>query len=210
MYMKHIFSFVTVLLLSTCALLLVWVFGRDMTTPSDVVSVPTTTPSVVVSNFEECARVVGVVMESYPRQCRYREQTFVEEVGGVVEKMDIIQLTTPQPNEVISTPLVVRGQARGNWFFEGSFPVTLTNWDGLIIAEGVAQAQVDPSDTSGQGWMTTEFVPFSVTLTFEYPTVYDRGSLILKKENPSGLPENDDALEIPVKFSSTSTVEVMY
>lgn len=202
MYMKHIFSFVTVLLLSTCALLLVWVFGRDTAAPSDVVIVPTTTPSVVVSNFEECARVVGVVMESYPRQCRYQDQTFVEEVGGVVEKMDLIQLTTPQPNEVISTPLVVSGQARGSWFFEGSFPVTLTNWDGLIIAEGVAQAQGE--------WMTTEFVPFSVTLTFEYPTLYDRGSLILKKENPSGLPENDDALEIPVKFSSTSTVEVMY
>ena len=29
-----------------------------------------------------------------------------------------------------------------------------------------------------------------------------RGSLILKKDNPSGMPEHDDALEIPIFFAS--------
>ncbi len=177
--MKHVFSFVTVLLLSTCALLLVWVFGRDATAPSVVVLVPTTTPSVIVTNFEECVRVVGEVRDGHPkRQCEYDGQVFVEEyVGNVIEKADLIQLNSPDPNDVISTPLTVSGQARGTWFFEGSFPVTLTNWDGLIIAEGIAQAQGE--------WMTEEFVPFTTTLTFEYPTLYTRGALILKKDNPS-------------------------
>ena len=104
-----------------------------------------------------------------------------------------IYLITPQPNEVIKSPLIIKGEARGNWFFEGSFPVMLTNWDGLIIAEGIAKAQGD--------WMTTEFVPFTATLEFKTPTYKNNGSLILKKDNPSVLPEHDAALEIPVLFS---------
>ncbi len=109
---------------------------------------------------------------------------------------NIIELINPAPGQKVSSPLTVTGRARGTWFFEGSFPVTLTNWDGLIIAEAPAQAQGE--------WMTENFVPFSVTLTFDQQQLYDRGSLILKKDNPSGLPEHDDALEIPVVLEITN------
>jgi hypothetical protein len=94
---------------------------------------------------------------------------------------------------------MITGQARGSWFFEASFPVMLTNWDGLIIAEGIATAKGD--------WMTMDFVPFTATLSFvtpyanNQPTFMERGTLILQRDNPSGLPENDAALEIPVRFS---------
>jgi hypothetical protein len=114
-------------------------------------------------------------------------------------KADLITLTAPVPNSVVASPLSITGQARGNWFFEASFPVYLTNWDGLIIAEGYATAEGE--------WMTTEFVPFTATLEFVTPYAEGnpdfmaRGSLILKKDNPSGLTENDDALEIPVRFA---------
>lgn len=103
---------------------------------------------------------------------------------------NIIELINPTPGQKVSSPLTVTGRARGTWFFEGSFPVMLANWDGLIIAQAPAQAQGE--------WMTEDFVPFSVTLTFNQKQLYDRGSLILKKDNPSGLPEHDDALEVPV------------
>jgi hypothetical protein len=33
-----------------------------------------------VTNFNECVAAGGPVMESYPRQCRYGDKTFVEEV----------------------------------------------------------------------------------------------------------------------------------
>lgn len=36
--------------------------------------------SGVIANFEECAAAGNPVMESYPRQCRHNDQTFVEEV----------------------------------------------------------------------------------------------------------------------------------
>jgi hypothetical protein len=109
---------------------------------------------------------------------------------------DMIVLDAPRQRSVVSSPLTVSGRARGTWFFEGSFPVMLTNWDGLIIAEGVARAEGD--------WMTEDFVPFIVTLTFNLPEggvgIPDTGSLILKKDNPSGLPEHDAALEITVYY----------
>lgn len=107
-------------------------------------------------------------------------------------KSDLITLTTPAPYTRIDSPLVLNGMARGYWFFEASFPVILTDWDGLIIAEGVATADGE--------WMTENFVPFTATLTFTKPAFDERGTLILKKDNPSGLPENDNALEIPVRF----------
>ncbi|MFA7252503.1 MAG: Gmad2 immunoglobulin-like domain-containing protein [Candidatus Paceibacterota bacterium] len=105
---------------------------------------------------------------------------------------DKIHLFTPTANTFIASPLIIKGEARGNWFFEASFPVFLTDWDGLIIAQGIAQAEGE--------WMTTEFVPFTATLNFAKPGYGSTGSLILKKDNPSGLPEHDDALEITVRF----------
>ena len=131
-------------------------------------------------------------MESYPRQCRHSKETFTESVGNELEKMDFIRLANPRPNQVIQSPLTITGEARGTWFFEASFPVILTNWDGLIIAQGIAQAESD--------WMTTDFVPFKATLNFtvDKNAYSNKGALILRKDNPSGLPEHDDALEIPV------------
>jgi len=109
---------------------------------------------------------------------------------------DLVILESPLPEEVITNPLVIKGQARGTWFFEASFPVILADWDGRIIAQGIATATDD--------WMTEEFVPFTASLEFENPeNIGDfsrRGALILKKDNPSGLPEHDDALEITVYF----------
>ena len=112
---------------------------------------------------------------------------------------DLIRLTPPASGGSIDSPLTITGEARGYWYFEATFPVVLTNWDGLIIAEGYAEAQ--------SSWMTENYVPFVAELTFTSPyrsgdpAFMERGTLILQKANASGLPERDDALEINVKFS---------
>jgi hypothetical protein len=108
------------------------------------------------------------------------------------EHADLIRLESPEPLDVITSPLEVTGRARGFWYFEASFPVVLVDWDGLIIAEGIATAEGE--------WMTEEFVPFRATLEFETPDYGERGTIILQKHNASGLPEHDDALEVPVRF----------
>ncbi len=54
--------------------------------------------------------------------------------------------------------------------------------------------------------MTAEFVPFRAVLTFAAPAT-ERGTLVLEKDNPSGLPENADELRIPIRFSTVPPVE---
>lgn len=103
-----------------------------------------------------------------------------------------VVVDAPKMKGKVRSPLLVSGKAKGSWYFEATFPVVLTDWDGKIIAETYAQAQDD--------WMTEEFVPFEAELTFEKSELYDRGSLILQKANPSGLPENDAALEFTIYF----------
>ena len=112
---------------------------------------------------------------------------------------DLIRVDEPRPDDLVESPLTVRGEARGTWYFEGSFPVVLVNWDGLIIADGHARAQGE--------WMTEELVPFRAELEFTSPSergdpeFMERGTLILQRANPSGLPENDDAVEVTVRFA---------
>jgi hypothetical protein len=103
-----------------------------------------------------------------------------------------IRVDLPQPNTAIASPVAISGEAKGNWFFEASFPIVVTDWDGRIIGEGHAEATSD--------WMSADFVPFTASVTFQTPSSGSSGAIILRKDNPSGLPENDDAIEIPVTF----------
>jgi len=155
---------------------------------------------IVIVNYAERKAdepITAIPSVGVSKYLTYEESTFKE----LNFKHDLIELYYPAPASYISSPLTVTGQARGNWYFEADFPVVLVNWDGLIIAQGIAQAKVDPSHEDGAGWMTEEFVPFTATLEFTADiSVSNRGALILKKDNPSGLPEYDDALEIPVFF----------
>ena len=173
--------------------------------------------SVAISNYEECAAAGYPIMESYPEQCATPDgRTFtriIEEKADlpqelldyINEKKNDIVLERPQPQEVVTSPLVIKGRARGTWFFEGYFPVTLVNWDGLIIAESIASLIPDLSDPEST-WMTEDFVSFEGTIVFDDPSwdadFSKRGTLILQKENPSGSSEFDDALEIPILFFS--------
>ncbi len=116
--------------------------------------------------------------------------------GSRQESSDgIIVIEYPQSGDKISSPLIVTGEAVGTWFFEGDFPVIVTDWDGMIIGEGYATAKGD--------WMTEDFVEFEGTIEFtrsERSMVRDNGAVIFQKDNPSGLPEYDDAREIPIYF----------
>jgi hypothetical protein len=146
-----------------------------------------------IVDFESCVGAGNPVMESYPEQCSAGDgRTFTRDIGNELEKHNLIHIESPRPNEKITNPIVVTGIARGKWFFEGVFPLILTDWDGRIIAESYATARGE--------WMTEDFVPFVGVIEFEKPAYGERGTLIFKKDNPSGLVEHDDALEIPIFF----------
>jgi hypothetical protein len=104
---------------------------------------------------------------------------------------ELIIVDNPRPNTVITSPIRLSGEARGTWYFEADFPVSLLDANGNLVATAIAQAQDE--------WMTEDFVPFIANLTFVAPAT-DTGVLVFHKDNPSGLPENDDELRVPVRF----------
>ncbi len=104
-----------------------------------------------------------------------------------------ITVDTPAPGAVIESPLTIRGRARGNWFFEGDFPILLKDADGDVIARSFVTA----ADES----MTPEFVAFSGSLSFTKPKPGSRGTLVFVKDNPSDQAELDDSTAIPVFFA---------
>ncbi len=146
-----------------------------------------------INNFIDCKNAGNLIMESYPRQCRSADgRLFVEDIGNILEKYELISLNSPLPNQEVSSPLEIRGSAHGPWYFEADFPVALFNSEGEIIAEGAAIAQSD--------WMTEDFVPFLLNLDFPEQESNTIGRLFLYKDNPSGLAEHYDHLELPVVF----------
>lgn len=85
---------------------------------------------------------------------------------------------------------VVAGLVPGNWSFEASFPVQLKNGSGTVLAQQAARVEGD--------WMTGELQPFTVSLSYSAPAGH--GTLVLQKDNPSGLPANDDSVTISVDY----------
>ena len=134
--------------------------------------------------------------ETPSKETSVKEQESKEtETTSKESAADQIKVSKPQQNQEVQSPLIVEGEARGTWFFEASFPVKLLDANGNVIATHFAQAQGD--------WMTEDFVPFKAQIEFEKPAT-DTGVLILEKDNPSGLPENDAKIEIPVRFDNQS------
>jgi hypothetical protein len=112
--------------------------------------------------------------------------------GKLLASPESLRLDSPYPYQEITSPLTVSGQARGSWFFEASFPAVLTDSAGNTLAQTPVTAQGD--------WMTQNFVPFSASLKFIKPADGKNGLLILKRDNPSGLPQNDEIYQMPVVF----------
>lgn len=149
---------------------------------------------VVVTNFEDCVAAGYPIQESYPARCVAPDgQSFTQDIGNELELKDVIVVEFPRPNQTVSSPLAVTGQARGTWYFEAQFGGQLVDDSGNVLGTGIFTAQGE--------WMTTEFVPFSGTIEFAKPAL-SRGKLILEKSNPSDLPENDAQLIIPVTFAN--------
>ncbi len=154
-------------------------------------------------NYEECEPFSGdqIIRSGSVDEELWKKQKevvksftfFQKSIGG-----ELISLDNLKPGEEIESPFTLKGKVRGYWFFEANFPVILTDWDGRIIAETYAQAQEE--------WMTEDFVPFGAEIEFDSPyqegdpDFMKKGNLILQKANPSGLSENNDSLEINIKF----------
>ncbi len=153
-----------------------------------------TTPPTIVMSFDDCLKAGYPVMESYSRQCKtpggrtYTEElpptkpTYTNATSGV------ISAEIPAPDSVTGKEFEVRGTASG-WYFEGSFPIEILDANGKVLVAVPAQAQSD--------WITSAPVRFIAKI--KVPTTYiGKAIILLKKDNPSGLPENDASMSFPI------------
>lgn len=111
-----------------------------------------------------------------------------------------IKLFEPAADAAVSSPLALSGEARGTWYFEASFPVRMLDANGRELGVTPVQAQSE--------WMTEDYVPFRGTIEFEMPAT-ETGTLVLEKDNPSGLPENAAEMYVPIRFSQTAEAMVV-
>ncbi|MFW5888137.1 MAG: Gmad2 immunoglobulin-like domain-containing protein [Patescibacteria group bacterium] len=132
-------------------------------------------------NINEIDRAVEVaILESFE---------FIETDNG---EDDLIRTLQPEEGDIVSSPIKVSGEARGNWYFEATFPVRVEDANGTVLGEHYAETEDD--------WMTEDFVNFESEFSFEEPETAT-GTLILEKANPSGLEENADERRITIRFN---------
>ncbi|MFH0955766.1 MAG: GerMN domain-containing protein [Candidatus Falkowbacteria bacterium] len=118
---------------------------------------------------------------------------------GGQKQPEEISVATPQPNQIVSSPLIVEGQALGNWFFEASFPIEIIDKQGKLLGQSYVQAQSD--------WMTENLVPFKGEINYQAMST-TTGKLVFKNDNSSGLPQYEKKFEIPVIISPSQTIIV--
>ncbi len=154
---------------------------------------PEKVPAPSVLSFEDCLNAGYPVMESNPRQCRTPDgRTYAEEIMPSITyvntSQDFIVPELPFPGAVTGKEFTVTGKAKG-FYFEASFPVDVLDKDGNVLVHSYAQAQGD--------WMTAEFVPYKGEI--KVPTSYiGPATLVLRKDNPSGLPEHEGYISYPI------------
>lgn len=67
-----------------------------------------------INDFETCVIAGNPVMESYPRQCRHNDQTFVEEIESLILKTEALEIA--QQNKECSTTGVLTDDISYNSF----------------------------------------------------------------------------------------------
>lgn len=145
-----------------------------------------------ITNFEECAKKYPV-MESYPSVCATPDgKRFIDNIGNELALIDSISVSSPRPGYKIDSPVIMQGEARGKWFFEGQMNVEVRDAAGKTLGKGLVTADSD--------WMTEEFVPFSGILNYSGGVSGKKGEVVFKNANPSGIEENSQELIIPITF----------
>ena len=118
-------------------------------------------------------------------------KSFKFETTGKINISELIQVEKPLPNIEVTSPLTVKGSARGFWYFEANAPIEILDKDYKKLGESYIKAEGE--------WMTRDFVDFTGTIEFNAPDD-ERGYLVFRRANPSDKRENDREYCLPVIF----------
>lgn len=153
-----------------------------------------------INSYDECTAAGNPIRETYPEQCAANGKTFTRDISGDVKSNEYtsgkgikILIDMPKKGQSVSVPFTVSGQVPGNWSFEASFPVELLDKNGNSLT-------TIPAHLTGD-WQTTNLVPFTVTFDATDLNYVGKATLVLHKDNPSGLSENDDSVTIDIMLN---------
>ncbi|MDD4358323.1 MAG: Gmad2 immunoglobulin-like domain-containing protein, partial [Candidatus Pacebacteria bacterium] len=110
-----------------------------------------------------------------------------------------IIINTPLNEEEVISPVIISGEAKGSWFFEGTFPIKIYDENNNLLGQGIAEAKDD--------WMTENFIPFEAQIDFNNSGI-GNGWIVLEKDNPSGIIENTEEARINVRFKNEPQREI--
>lgn len=152
---------------------------------------------IQIFSFEDCLKAGNPVIAGSPKQCKTDDgRTYAEEIKDTSKLItydnssaDLILVKLPYPGAVTGKEFSVIGKARGNWYFEASFPVEVLDKDGKRLFVGHAQAEGE--------WMTEEFVPFKSDVKV-HENYMGPATLVLHKDNPSGEAKFDASISFPI------------
>ncbi|MDP2950981.1 MAG: Gmad2 immunoglobulin-like domain-containing protein, partial [bacterium] len=119
--------------------------------------------------------------------------------GFLPQEPDWVILSTPKENELVSSPILIEGKAKGTWFFEGSFPAKLYNEQGELLSVAIASSKGE--------WMTEDYVDFTAQMTFLVATT-TKAKLVLERDNPSGLSELEKSVEFSLVLKPSETMDL--
>lgn len=103
-------------------------------------------------------------------------------------KADLVSFSVT-PGQKVSGKLDVTGSVKNNYFFEGNIGVDILDANKKLLKQGHGDSTTE--------WMTAGPVSFKATLDF---TSLPKGPsfIQIRNDNPSGLPENDKFIWIPI------------
>lgn len=127
-----------------------------------------------------------------PRQNTKEED--VQEVKDIELKTKeglTFTLSSPLPKSELGCTFLLSGKMPREWFFENVFPYRI-EIEGVEVVRGLVQSHDD--------YTVKEMLTFSQELEC-IGKCLGNSEIILRRDNPSGLEENDDEYRIPVKFT---------
>ena len=127
------------------------------------------------------------------------KRNFRWELAGRKKEENEVIIFSPQPNQLVASPLRVEGQAKGTWFFEATMPIKILDEADQELGVSYVEAL--------DNWMTEDFVSFSGEIRF-ISEKDGPGILVINNSNPSGLPQYGKELRIPVRLKQAETITV--
>jgi hypothetical protein len=100
-----------------------------------------------------------------------------------------VLIQSPQLNALVSSPLVIEGEAKRRWFWEGEIDLELVDANGKVVKRWFGKALRD-------GWMEAETTPFRAEVEFSLPST-SVGEIVLFRQTEVG---DRTEYRLPIRF----------